>query len=146
MEHLSVTQAAFQNILFFAIGAYLAGVGWRSAQGVQRILRQLKIADGRVLRCAATQLSTDPRHVAYAVAIEFSMPNGIRRKVNHIVWSNHGAVYQPGETISVWYDPEWPERAEIENPRKNLVGAAMAACLGMMMMVMLAIHSIGTVL
>jgi hypothetical protein len=102
--------------------------------------RRMRTATGVVLRCALQLISHDPRTAAYALDVEFQTDNGVRRRVTRTVWSNYGAVYEKGEHIRLWYHPDWPESAVLFNPRSRYTGAAIAACAGILMMILTAVN------
>jgi hypothetical protein len=135
MDDLTAAEAAFQNVMLFTIGCMIFGAGLQSLLDQLETRKRFVRADGRVVRISDTQLSTDPRRNAYRVEIEFNMPNGIRRRITQVIWSSYGMVYAPGEAVKLWYDPEWPERAEVLNPRNRMITASAAVSLGLALMV-----------
>jgi hypothetical protein len=140
MEDLTAFQLAFQNILFFTIGAFIAGYGLQILQSYGDEQRKMKSTSGVVLRCALRPVVHDPRAVAFSIDVEFQTDNGVRRRVTRTVWSNYGVVYEKGEHVRLWYHPDWPENAVLDNPRSRYTGAAIAACAGIFMMILAVIY------
>jgi hypothetical protein len=140
MEALTASQLAYQNILFFTIGALLTGFGAQILLSYGDEQRKMRTATGVVLRCALQPISHNPRTAAYAIDVEFQTDNGVRRRVTRTVWSNYGVVYEKGERIPLWYHPDMPESAVLANPHGRYVGAAITACAGIFMMILVAVR------
>ena len=117
------------NILIFLIGAgIMAYMGLRSMRQRRRLQTKGQKVEARV---AGTVQSRD----GAAYVLEFSTEGGSHRL--HYPKAAKGKGYAQGETVTLYYDPEDPEKLYVEGDRSVLGAEALYFGLAVVLLVLM---------
>ena len=117
------------NILIFLIGAgIMAYMGLRSMRQRRRLQTKGQKVEARV---AGTVQSRD----SAAYVLEFSTEGGSHRL--HYPKAAKGKGYEQGETVTLYYDPEDPEKLFVEGDRSVLGAEALYFGLAVVLLVLM---------
>jgi Protein of unknown function (DUF3592) len=110
---------AVRNVVFFGIGLMLVSIGLQHLLSVLAFRRRARATPGRVIGVETDSDESEPTsdHVYFRARIEFVTTRGVRRKLTEAGWRLSSGLYDTGEQVTVLYDPELPERAEVKTAR-----------------------------
>ncbi len=127
-----VPETAFQSVTLFAAGVSLVGSGIDALRAHARHCRQFRKTAGTITRVDWPANTSELARIPYQIHIAFRTERGIARTFSPVQLSEYGMVHKAGERVSVWYLPDYPEKAQLQAPTQLVMRGTFGVLCGLL--------------